>query len=124
MEYAMSPVVVLQPPPEQVIRGYAGFWRRLAAYIIDALILDFCLVPIEVSLGLFKNIPLILNTLRTNPDSHLLDSYLWLDWIFVIIWWLYASIMESSRLQATVGKLALGIIVTDERGNRINFGRA
>jgi uncharacterized RDD family membrane protein YckC len=32
--------------------------------------------------------------------------------------------MESSSKQATLGKLALGIVVTDLNGNRISFGRA
>ena len=32
--------------------------------------------------------------------------------------------MESSSKQATLGKLALGIVVTDLSGNRISFGRA
>jgi uncharacterized RDD family membrane protein YckC len=32
--------------------------------------------------------------------------------------------MESSRHQATLGKKALGIIVTDMNGNRISFARA
>jgi len=32
--------------------------------------------------------------------------------------------MESSELQATLGKMALGICVTDKYGNRISFGRA
>jgi hypothetical protein len=31
--------------------------------------------------------------------------------------------MESSRHQATLGKKALGIIVTDMNGNRISFAR-
>ncbi|MGC4090180.1 MAG: RDD family protein [Polyangiaceae bacterium] len=38
--------------------------------------------------------------------------------------WLYFAIMESSPRQATVGKLALGLAVTDENGRRIGFGRA
>jgi len=38
--------------------------------------------------------------------------------------WLYYTLMESSSRQATVGKLALGMIVTDLDGNRISFGRA
>jgi Tfp pilus assembly major pilin PilA len=33
-------------------------------------------------------------------------------------------VLESSSLQATVGKLALGIKVTDMQGERISFGRA
>jgi uncharacterized RDD family membrane protein YckC len=32
--------------------------------------------------------------------------------------------MESSSKQATLGKMALGIIVTDLAGNRISFGKA
>jgi uncharacterized RDD family membrane protein YckC len=38
--------------------------------------------------------------------------------------WLYHTWMESSRYQATLGKMALGIIVTDLYGNRISFARA
>jgi len=39
-------------------------------------------------------------------------------------YWLYYTAMESSRHQATLGKKALGIIVTDMSGNRISFARA
>jgi uncharacterized RDD family membrane protein YckC len=35
--------------------------------------------------------------------------------------WLYHTAMESSHHQATLGKKALGIIVTDMNGNRISF---
>jgi uncharacterized RDD family membrane protein YckC len=38
--------------------------------------------------------------------------------------WLYHTLMESSRYQATLGKLALGSIVTDLNGQRISFARA
>jgi len=38
--------------------------------------------------------------------------------------WLYFAIMESCPLQATVGKLAIGLIVTDVNGARIGFLRA
>ena len=38
--------------------------------------------------------------------------------------WLYFALMESSSKQATLGKMALGIIVTDLNGNRLSFGRA
>ncbi len=38
--------------------------------------------------------------------------------------WLYFALMESSVKQGTLGKMALGIIVTDANGNRISFGRA
>jgi uncharacterized RDD family membrane protein YckC len=38
--------------------------------------------------------------------------------------WLYFSLMESSKRQATLGKLALGIQVTDMDGKRVSFGKA
>ena len=38
--------------------------------------------------------------------------------------WLYSAFLVSSRYQATLGKLCLGVRVTDEAGNRISFGRA
>ena len=40
------------------------------------------------------------------------------------VWWLYYALMESSQKQATLGKMALGIKVTDQHGARISFGRA
>jgi uncharacterized RDD family membrane protein YckC len=38
--------------------------------------------------------------------------------------WLYEALMESSSYQATLGKMILGMKVTDLYGNRISFGRA
>ena len=41
-----------------------------------------------------------------------------------VLTWLYYAFMESSKYQATLGKMVLGIIVTDADGKRISFGRA
>jgi uncharacterized RDD family membrane protein YckC len=38
--------------------------------------------------------------------------------------WLYFAYLESGEKQATLGKQALGIYVTDLEGQRITFGRA
>jgi uncharacterized RDD family membrane protein YckC len=38
--------------------------------------------------------------------------------------WIYEAAMESSSKQATVGKMALGLKVTDLEGRRISFARA
>jgi uncharacterized RDD family membrane protein YckC len=38
--------------------------------------------------------------------------------------WLYFAMMESSSWQATLGKRALSIEVTDLAGQRVSFGRA
>jgi len=42
----------------------------------------------------------------------------------IILGWLYFAIMESSSTQGTLGKMALGIKVTNLSGDRISFGRA
>ncbi len=51
-----------------------------------------------------------------------------LDNIFTLVsilgLWLYQALLESGRKQATVGKMAVGLKVTDLRGARISFGRA
>jgi len=44
--------------------------------------------------------------------------------LFVLAGWLYYALMESSSLQATLGKLAMGSIVTDLDGDRVSFLRA
>jgi uncharacterized RDD family membrane protein YckC len=38
--------------------------------------------------------------------------------------WLYFAVLESSSMQGTLGKKALGMIVTDLDGAPIGFGRA
>lgn len=41
-----------------------------------------------------------------------------------ILGWLYYTLLESSKKQATLGKSIIGIKVTDLNGNRISLGRA
>lgn len=104
-----------------LVVGYAGFWRRFAAAIIDGLIL----APINWPLSLiFRRI------------AHGGGDYIQLGWfvnafgmgasLFVTpaITWLYSALLESSSKQATLGKMALGIIVTDMDQKGISFGRA
>jgi uncharacterized RDD family membrane protein YckC len=41
----------------------------------------------------------------------------------ILVPWIYSAFLESSRNQATLGKLAIGAAVTDMQGNRITFAR-
>ncbi|MNP51361.1 RDD family protein [compost metagenome] len=57
------------------------------------------------------------------------EVYLSLGYIFyyltsIAIGWLYYAIFESSKLQGTPGKKALGIIVVNSRFDRVTFGHA
>jgi len=87
---------------------YAGFWKRLLASFIDGLLVDIPLVPPYI---LFFMCPRI--------------EYLVILFVLgLVLPWLYFAIMESSSHQATLGKMALGIMVTDTQGRRIPFARA
>jgi uncharacterized RDD family membrane protein YckC len=49
--------------------------------------------------------------------------FIGLTW-FLIFTWIYSSVLESSPLQATLGKMAMQIVVTDIDGQRISFLKA
>lgn len=108
------------PPPGYVQGGYvyAGFWMRVLAVLIDALVIGIPINLIGVALG----VPLF----STNP--YVIANAMGTIWAFqgaaFIAQWLYSALMESSSWQGTVGKRALGIIVTDYNGARIGFGQA
>lgn len=44
--------------------------------------------------------------------------------VFWIIQILYHSLLESSKYQGSVGKIVLGLQVTDLEGNKLDFGKA
>jgi len=88
--------------PVVVVSGtvYAGFWKRVAATLIDSCVVS--LVTAMVTAGSM--------------------GVAWFAIFFLP--WLYEAAMTSSEKQATLGKMALGIIVTDTAGQRISFARA
>jgi uncharacterized RDD family membrane protein YckC len=105
--------------------GYAGFWLRFVASILDGIILA---VPMAVLYGLLvaTAIPGILRN-QGDPGAimaTILPRVLLFQFLAFVGQWLYFSLMESSSWQATLGKKALGIYVTDIDGNRISFARA
>ncbi len=89
---------------------YAGFWRRFAALIIDYLV---------ISVGGFV-LGFVWGIVAGDDGAALVLLQL----IATAGGFLYFALMESSTNQATVGKMALGIKVTDLNGDRISFGRA
>jgi uncharacterized RDD family membrane protein YckC len=79
---------------------YGGFWLRVAAALIDTVILLVPWFVLRNRLG------------RAGPLVSAIGD------------WLYFALMESSYNQATLGKMACGLAVTDLEGRRISFGRA
>lgn len=88
---------------------YAGFWERFAAAFLDGLIL---LVP-----NLLVTYLLVGSMLNTSGSF--LPTI-----INILIGWAYAAALESGPHQATLGKRAMKIKVTDTNGRRISFAQA
>lgn len=82
---------------------YAGFWLRVGAAIIDWIILSAFQYVVQAFLSV-----------GTQE----------LSGIMFFVHWLYFAIQESSERQATIGKMALGIVVTNLHGERISFANA
>jgi len=99
---------------QDAFKGYAGFWKRFAAFIIDGLILMVCGFIIGGFIDLVHEF-----TTGTSAGAGALGNL-----GGIILGWLYFAIMESSSTQGTLGKMALAIKVTNLSGNRISFGRA
>lgn len=76
--------------------GYAGFWKRFVAALIDGIIVTIATLILSLIIGK----------------------------VSVIAGWLYFILMESSEYQATLGKMILKIKVIDTHGNRITAKRA
>jgi uncharacterized RDD family membrane protein YckC len=100
---------------------YSGFWRRFAAAFIDAIIVGIPFSIIQRMVGTQEFINTFYLTRSFEAITFATVAY---SIFSIIARWLYFAILESGKMQATIGKLALGIIVTDESGERISFGRA
>jgi len=110
---------------------YAGFWLRFVAYIIDDIIMGF--VGFLISIPFIGGIVFSAIGIGENPENTenlvkglvgILGSVFGLIVVAVILGWLYFALMESSKSQATLGKMALGLKVTDLDGDPISFARA
>jgi uncharacterized RDD family membrane protein YckC len=124
-----SPAVQVNAPVSAP-KGYAGFWLRFVAYLIDGFILSipFGLVAIAL-IFLFGGFSLLARRNPTAPpDPAFVGSFflgiLLVSLFFVIVQWLYFAGMESSARQATFGKAAMSLRVTDLKGRPLTFGHA
>lgn len=96
--------------------GFAGFWKRLAAFLIDQIVLLVPAAMVGYSVGLWY----VHSWEAPDKDTARLIGNL----VGLVLGWLYYSALESSPVQATLGKIALGIKVVDKSSSRLTFGRA
>ena len=99
---------------EEEFKGYAGFRKRFSAAIIDGFILAAAGFIIGGLAGFIYGY-----SRGTQEGAGALGNI-----VGITLGWLYFALMESSSKQGTLGKMALGIKVTDLSGNAISFGRA
>jgi uncharacterized RDD family membrane protein YckC len=93
---------------------YAGFFQRFAAVFIDAILLNIVLLPLRF---------IIPGTGFADPNPNMgMVGVVFV--INVLVIWLYEAGMISSSWQATLGKKALRIKVTDLDGRPIGFAQA
>ena len=101
--FAPAPVVKTDIVP-------AGFLLRALAYLIDFGLL------FGLDFGIYSAVHVLA---ADNVDAL---TNVWP--VCTTIGWFYFVLMESSPAQGTLGKVALGLVVTDDRGDPISLWRA
>lgn len=125
-----SYAATMQPPTHLV---YAGFWLRFVAVFLDGLIVG---IPMGIIGGIIGGIygytyatshpggKVGFTDADGNPNVSFIILELGMVIFSLIVKWLYFALQESSSAQATLGKRAIGLKVTDLEGHRIGFGQA
>jgi len=80
---------------------YASVWKRFFAFLIDA--------------AVFAVLFWTLSQMMSGASVSL---------VLLVIIWLYYALLESSPLQASLGKIIMGIKVVDHRGRKLTFWQA
>lgn len=99
---------------------YPGFWLRFKAAILDAAIAG----GVTLNLLFARLVWLLLPGDHSSPLAEKLIASWWIYAWILPCWWLYGAVMESSGRQATLGKLACALIVTDLDQQRLSLLRA
>ena len=115
------------------LEDYAGFWKRLAAYILDAIVLyipGLVISSLTGSAAIEASFRQAQLQATGNPQAmldainHYLTGMMPAYLLGFVVAWMYYAFCESSAWQATIGKLALGIRVTDLQGRRLTLARS
>lgn len=101
---------------------YAGFWRRVAAFAIDHLIVIAVFAAAVFGVGVVY--VLLSGDMERAVSAYLEIAYFAVKPLSVVVLWLYYAILECGVHQATLGKRALSIKVTNLVGERIGFWRS
>jgi len=102
---------------------YAGFWLRFVAFVLDCIFISIVILGAEFVVQSIGRVDLGLRGGNYGVKAFGVAFGI-RHCISTLVAWLYWALMESSPKQATLGKMALGLKVTDLQGERLSFARA
>ena len=127
---------IATPEEDDVSEGgvYAGLGRRIIAFVVDAILILLTGIVVITFFSLTNGLryayyllvqraPISSLTETGTVDAALTPIIAALGMLIIIIPWLYFAGFESSRSQATPGKLLMRVVVTDLDGNKPTFAR-
>ena len=123
-ETSLPPEEIPPLPQTVVVKpqiNYAGFWLRAVAYLLDTIVISLVLAlaaSFRPSAFVIFPAPGATSMLALPQLTRLAMA------ITIPVVWLYYALFESSSWQATPGKRALQLYVTDLYGRPISFVRA
>jgi uncharacterized RDD family membrane protein YckC len=114
---------------------YAGLGRRFVAFIVDFILIVLFGIIVVAFFNQANGImylyylvaahaPISSLTEAGTPIAALSPIVAAVGLLVIVVPWLYYAGFESSRGQATPGKVLMHLEVTDLEGNRISFARA
>ena len=125
---AAPPIVYARPTVQ-----YAGFWLRVVAYLIDSVVMGLAFMALFIPFAIMTGLTAVLGNIHPGEDPRDVGAVLggtFFLGLFTVVClgflggWIYHAKMESSSWQATLGKKALNLRVTDLYGAPVSFNRA
>lgn len=98
--------------------NYGGFWQRLAALLIDGVLIG---VVTSIIMAIVQR---LLWTAALSEDAKLAWVLLAIAVTTLLLPLAYFAALEAGPWQATLGKRAMGLAVSDETGGRIGWGKS
>lgn len=119
---AAQPRSSVEPAAQNIAPHYAGFWIRVVAGVLDFILMFAVSFPVKL---LFGSVVAAVGVDSEMPVHEVLVIRRVVRIVAgILLVFAYRATMESSVFQATLGKLAVRLKVTDLQGNRISFARA
>jgi len=103
---------------QETSQEYADFWSRVAAYLIDNIIISTTSLILPI-------IPaLLIYFIGNHAVAFLLTYFVGIYIVLFLFGWLYHCLLESSKAEATVGKKLIKIRLVNAEMKAVDFWQA